>query len=186
MIRLLGTFSLLMIMVLPGSAITAESEQTFELSSVAFVEEAFGGVVPVAERVWIRNELLDQVETILQHQSSFLRTKYWLKNNLSVWILDEIGKEKPITIGIVAQHKEGVSKIVDVQVLAFRESRGWEVKHTFFTDQFAGVRRLIKGRNSRLEPEVDGITGATLSVRAVEKAAEIALLLDEHVRKKEI
>ena len=68
--------------------------------------------------------------------------------------------------------------IDNVQILEFRESRGWEVKYPFFTDQFADARL---GPDTRLDRRVDGITGATMSVNAVTRIARVALLLHEHV-----
>ena len=58
--------------------------------------------------------------------------------------------------------------------MAFRESRGWEIRHDFFTAQYRGLGLAADGALSR---EVDGITGATLSVRAVNRAARLALWL---------
>jgi hypothetical protein len=154
----------------------------FENSQTEFLERIFGSAVPGAERLWIRDELEQEVTEILDHAPGYLRTRYWSNDDRSVWILDEIGKEKPITIGVVTAVKDGVSQIEEVEILAFRETRGWEVKHDFFTDQFRGVSRLIKGKRSELDRDIDGIIGATLSVRAVNKVAEVALLLDAHVR----
>ncbi len=69
-------------------------------------------------------------------------------------------------------------RIEDVKVLVFRESRGWEVRYPFFTDQFSGVGLTDK---NRLDGRVDGISGATLSVRAVKRVVAVALLLSERV-----
>jgi hypothetical protein len=62
--------------------------------------------------------------------------------------------------------------------LIFRESRGWEVRHAFFTDQFD---QATLTRNTELDRTIDNISGATLSVRAVTKLSRIALLLDQAV-----
>jgi hypothetical protein len=64
-----------------------------------------------------------------------------------------------------------------VQVLVFRESRGWEIRHDFFTRQFAN---LWLKQNHRLSDRVDNITGATMSVKAMTRMARAALLLHEH------
>jgi Na+-translocating ferredoxin:NAD+ oxidoreductase RnfG subunit len=63
-------------------------------------------------------------------------------------------------------------------VLEFRESRGWEVRYPFFTDQFVEAKL---DQNERLDRNIDGITGATLSVNAVTRIARIALFLHEHI-----
>ena len=92
----------------------------------------------------------------------------------SAWILNEIGKELPITIGVAVSS----GAIASVDVLEFRESRGWEVRYPFFTDQFVDARL---GPNDKLDRRIDGITGATMSVDAVTRVAQVALLLHEHV-----
>ena len=63
---------------------------------------------------------------------------------------------------------------LDHKVLVFRESRGWEVRHPFFTDQFrdAGLTGELA-----LDRNIDGISGATLSVRALSRLARLALYL---------
>ena len=81
------------------------------------------------------------------------------------------------------EHRDGVSTILQAKVLAFRESRGWEVKQAFFTRQFQGASLRDPSFARRgLDTKVDGITGATLSVRALKKVAEVALILDQYVR----
>ena len=72
-------------------------------------------------------------------------------------------------------------KILDVKVLIFRESRGWEVKYPFFTDQFKDAT-LVTGNN--LDRKIDGISGATLSVNALTKLGRLALFLHKHVDNK--
>jgi Na+-translocating ferredoxin:NAD+ oxidoreductase RnfG subunit len=61
-----------------------------------------------------------------------------------------------------------------VKVLAYRESRGWEVKHPAFTQQFVEASLV----ENKLDKHIDGITGATLSVRAMTKVVTLALYLD--------
>ena len=91
--------------------------------------------------------------------------------------MDEIGKEKLITAGFVINN----GQIEQVKILIFRESRGWEVRHDFFIDQFKQAK--LKD-NHQLDKNIDNISGATLSVRAVRKLAQIALLLDHHLQHK--
>jgi len=67
-------------------------------------------------------------------------------------------------------------QIERIKVLIFRESRGWEVRYPFFTEQFSGAR-LIK--NYQRNQPIDGITGATLSVRALKKLARLSLYLEQ-------
>ena len=104
-----------------------------------------------------------------------LRIRYWGEGARTAWILEEIGKVKPITVGLVV-NDDGLEKI---RVLAFRESRGWEVRYPFFTDQFTGVGLMA---DHDLDRRIDGISGATLSVRALKKLARMALYLHEQTR----
>ena len=139
----------------------------------AFIHEVFGGHPPASEVLWITRPLREQITQILEHAPDALRVRYWGEKHRTVWIMDEIGKERPITVGLVVDN----DRLETVKVLAFRESRGWEVRYPFFTDQFKGVG-LSAG--NELDQTIDGISGATLSVRALKKLARLALLLHAH------
>ena len=143
-----------------------------------FINEVFEQNPPKAEVIWLNKALKQQIVDILDHSYKGLRIRYWQQDNRSAWVLEEIGKEKQITTGIVIND----SRIEQVKVLIFRESRGWEVRHDFFTDQF---KQASLEDDNRLDKNIDNISGATLSVRAIKKLARIALLLDAHVQSKE-
>lgn len=141
----------------------------------AFLGEVFQGEVPDASVLWLTEELKQETREVLGHDLKGLRLRYWRRDNRTAWILEEIGKTKPITTGIAVSD----GAIERLQVLIYRESHGWEVRHSFFTDQFKG---LTLGADARLSEQIDGISGATLSVRALEMLARLALCLDAHVR----
>lgn len=124
--------------------------------------------------LWISGEVRDTAERILQHKPGSLRTRYWQRDRRTAWILEEIGKEQPITVGIIIDK----DRIEAVKVLIFRESRGWEVKYPFFTNQFKQAK-LDSGLE--LNTDIDGITGATLSVRALKKLSRLALYFHQQV-----
>lgn len=140
----------------------------------AFIAEVFADNPPQTEVIWPNKELKAQIKGVLGHDYKSLRIRYWKQNKRTAWILDEIGKDKPITTGFVINQ----GRIERVRVLVFRESRGWEVRHAFFTDQFENAA-LKKG--TELDRNIDNISGATLSVRAMTKLARVALLLDHAV-----
>ncbi len=144
-----------------------------------FINEVFDDKPPKAEVLWLDKDLKKQIVKILDHKYKGLRVRYWYKENKSAWILEEIGKEKLITTGIVINN----GKIEQVKVLVFRESRGWEVRHDFFTDQF---KHAALKENHQLDKSIDNISGATLSVRAVRKQTQSALLLEQNIRHKTI
>jgi hypothetical protein len=136
----------------------------------AFIMEVFAGKPPEPGVLWITRSLRESITEILGHTPDALRVRYWGEKHRTAWILDEIGKERPITVGLVIDN----GRLESVKVLAFRESRGWEVRYPFFTNQFKGVRLT---RDNELDQTIDGISGATLSVRALKKLARLALFL---------
>jgi hypothetical protein len=140
----------------------------------AFIAEAFDNDPPKAGVIWPDKQLKAQIKEILGHDYKGLRIRYWKHEDRSAWILDEIGKDKPITTGFVVNR----GRLELVRVLVFRESRGWEVRHAFFTDQF---NQASLKTNMELDRTIDNISGATLSVRAVTRLARVALLLDQEV-----
>ncbi len=140
----------------------------------AFLNHAFNGNIPPLSSVWLTKKKKQAITDILQHNPSFIRVKYWQNGSKTAWILDEIGKEKPITVGVIVE----TGKIQQLKVLSFRESRGWEVKHAFFTRQFDNIGINDK---QQLDKPIDGISGATLSVRALKKIARIALYLEQQL-----
>jgi len=85
-----------------------------------------------------------------------------------------VGKDLPITVGIVVD----ANYIESLRVLTYRENRGGEVATPAFTEQFNGS--ALDG-DSTLNTHIDGITGATLSVRALTRLATMALFLHSDV-----
>lgn len=154
---------------------TAAQSQGIYLEPEAFLQETFPQAVPAPEAVWVIGETKEDVTAIMGHELGQLRVRYWAEDDRSAWILEEIGKEEPITTGIVVND----GKLERIEVLIFRESRGWEVRHDFFTGQFKGAQ-LSEDRE--LDRPIDSISGATLSVGALTKLARLALYLhNEHV-----
>jgi hypothetical protein len=145
------------------------------LAPEKFLAESFGGNAPRPSVLWIAGDTRDAVEKILGHSAGALRVRYWSQEGRTAWILEEIGKTEPITTGIVVDK----GAIARVNVLMYRESRGWEVRYPFFTDQFKGATLTAM---RELDRNIDGISGATLSVRALTRLARVALLLDAEVR----
>jgi len=137
----------------------------------AFISHSFVDVTPQAKVLWLTKEDKAVIAKILQHKFNRMRIRYWQAGNETVWVLNEIGKEKPITIGVHIKNNH----IDHFKVLTFRESRGDEVRHEFFSQQFINA---TLNDDSRLSQNVDGITGATLSVRASTKVARLALWLN--------
>lgn len=143
-------------------------------SAEDFLAEVFAGAPPKSQVLWLKGDIREASTTIMGHRYPGIRIRYWLQDDRSAWILEEIGKERPITTGLVIN----AGNIEIIRVLAFRESRGGEVRYPFFTEQFSGVG--LTGDN-RLDRDIDGISGATLSVRALEKLARLALYFHDQI-----
>ena len=135
-----------------------------------FVARPFDGSPPKASMLYPNKALKQSIKSILGHRYSKFRIRYWLKDNRSAWILEEIGKERLITSGFVID----TNRIREAKVLIFRESRGWEVRYDSFAEQFTDAKLT---ESLQLNRNIDNISGATLSVRAVTKLARLALLL---------
>ncbi len=141
----------------------------------AFLSLAFDGKQPAIHTLWLTEETRAAAKAAVGWAPAALRLRYWQVGETTAWILEDIGKDKPITLGVVV----AADRITRVEVLAFRESRGWEIRHLFFTSQFSGLTLAPDGYLSK---DIDGITGATLSVRAVERMTRLALWLDAQVQ----
>lgn len=139
-----------------------------------FINEVFANNPPEAERLIVKGELSKEIQSILDHRYSKIRIPYWRDGDRTVWILEKIGKELPITAGFIISH----NKVETFKVLIFRESRGWEIRNDFFTQQFDGAYLMS---NHQLSQPIDNITGATMSVNAMKKLSRMALYLHEQV-----
>jgi len=140
----------------------------------AFIAEVLGSK-PSSKVLWLTKEIQAQAGAILGHPPAQLRQRYWSEGPKSVWILEETGKEELITAGFVVVD----GHIDHVRVLVYRESRGQEVRQLSFLKQFKDAKLA---RDNRLDRDIDGIVGATLSVGAMERMARLALFFDRTSR----
>jgi FMN-binding domain len=155
-------------------AATAARGEVYQ-EPAAFIAEVFGAT-PAPKVLWLTKDLQAQAAAILGHPPALLRQRYWSEGPKSAWILEETGKEEPITAGFVVVG----GRIDHVRVLVYRESRGQEVRQSSFLKQFKDT--ALAGDN-RLDRDIDGIVGATLSVGAMERMARLALFFDRASRR---
>ncbi len=90
-------------------------------------------------------------------------------------IAEEQGKYRPITF------MAGVDtswRVADVRVLVYRESRGGEVRHTRFLKQYRGKSLENPIRINR---DIVNITGATISVNALNAGVRKVLAVVEYM-----
>lgn len=139
-----------------------------------FLGRAYSGSPPEPGLVWLSGERKSTIRHIMGHDYPSLRLRYWCQAGRSAWVLEEIGKELPITVGIIVEQ----SFIRSLRVLTYRENRGGEVATAAFTDQFNGHGLR---QDDVLDTRIDGISGATLSVQALTRLATMALYMHEDV-----
>ena len=143
------------------------------LTQEQFLKQSFGASQHEGGQLWLGGDRKTTVQSILNRKGVGLRVRYWRSEDKSAWVLHEVGKDLPITIGIVVRGRERPG-IQSIRVLEYRESRGGEVRLDSFTRQFAGV---TLNNDTGLSMSIDGITGATLSVRSMKRVARLALFL---------
>lgn len=146
-------------------------------TSTEFLAEGFQGKgSPSAKTYSLTSADQEAARAILGHAYGITRIRFWQSGDRTAWILDEIGKTRPITTGFVIDN----GKIDLVRVLTYRESHGGEVKNSFFTKQFNGAK-LGGAPRYDLSRRISNISGATLSVNALRKLSRFALYLDSRV-----
>lgn len=153
-------------MMLPALAPAASVYET----QAEFLNRAFSEQQPAPGIIWLSGERKLSVRQVLGHDYPAMRLRYWCQASRSAWVLEEIGKELPITVGVIIDE----SYIQSLRVLTYRENRGGEVATPSFSDQFNGVALDNEGG---LDAKIDGISGATLSVHALTRLANMALFL---------
>lgn len=124
--------------------------------------------------LWLLRPQQAAIERLIGHPYPRVALPYWHAGKRTVWIVEEIGKEEPITFGIVVED----GRIRHMEVLRYQESRGWEIRDPRFLAQYRNARLNDNGLNR----DIDAISGATLSVNAATRMALLALWLDQQVR----
>ena len=125
-------------------------------------------------RLILKKDQLKKVQIPMGHNYKKRIYSYWKSENQSIWILNSIGKYKPITAAFVVEE----CKIKTANVLIYREQHGYEIKYEAFLSQFVGVD--IDNKYD-LTKNIDNISGATLSVNSMDRMARAALILDDIV-----
>ena len=102
--------------------------------------------------------------------------RYWKANGRSAWILDDIGKKgcQITTSGFVVKDQS----IDFARVLIYRESRGEQIAEASWLKKLTG--RKLAG--AAFDHEVDNVSGATLSVKVMQRMFAAALLRKRHQR----
>jgi hypothetical protein len=156
------------------ATLPAYEVQIRHLSQPDFLQQVFADKEPQPGLLSLRGELRERVTKVLGHPYRGMRLRYWHSDEISAWLIDEKSKDMPMTVGVAV----GPGGIVDLEILVYREPRGGEVHEAFFRRQYRG---MTLNDDDTLSGDVDGITGATLSVDATSRVAAMALVLHQAV-----
>jgi Na+-translocating ferredoxin:NAD+ oxidoreductase RnfG subunit len=96
-----------------------------------------------------------------------------------IFVLDVLGQAQPITFEVAVG---AAGSLKDLQVLAYRESHGEEIREPRFRRQFTGKK--LRQDPIALDKDISAISGATISSRSATYAARKALALAEIARRR--
>jgi len=172
--KLVGVLLVLTFLFLPVGLLAEEKE--FELQVYLTKKQALAKSFPgadeiVKEKKWLTKEQVKKIAELSQQKIDEKRFTWYVGKKAGkamgyMWIDNVIGKSYPITYMVVLNVDGSVR---DVEIMVYREPRGWEVRYPSFLDQFLG-------RNSDSDfREINSITGATLSVRGITKGVTKAV-----------
>ena len=170
-VRLLAALSFF----LASSLLFAEEKEydvQVYLTKKQALEIAFPGVDRVdREKKWLTDEQREKIGNIAHRKVEDKRITYYVGKKggkpTGYMVIDNvIGKSFPITFMVVL-NVDGTVR--DVEIMVYREPRGWEVRYKSFLDQYLG-------RNAESDfREIHSITGATLSVNGVTRGVQKAV-----------
>ena len=161
----LRVFLAALLIVTPVITVAAE---TVYLEREAFLQQVFAGDVPAPATYWFVGDKKLRATKALGVEPLGLRTRYWATAKRSAWVMEAIGKEMPITVGIVVEN----DAITQLEILTYRETRGWEVQLAAFRQQFTGAKAR---KTNQLDRHIDGISGATITSKGVSEMVERTL-----------
>ena len=157
------------------SSFSEEEEKVLDVQVYLTKKQAFEIAFPGADKVdrekkWLTKEQKKAIGDLCLQKFEPNRVTFYVGKRdgvpMGYAIIDhEIGKSFPITFMVVLNVDGSVR---DVEIMVYREPRGWEVRYPSFMDQFTGKNADTDYRI------INSITGATLSVRAMVKGVSRA------------
>ncbi|OUU61694.1 MAG: hypothetical protein CBC22_06555 [Alphaproteobacteria bacterium TMED62] len=154
-------------LTLSTTAITKQTD-----AEVNFLNKIFKNQIPKKERLIVKGEYKQKIKAIMGSKYKKRMFSYWQNNTEQVWILNSIGKYKPITAAFITDK----CKVKSSHVLVYREQHGYEIKYPAFLLQF---KETEMDKTLKLNTKIDNISGATLSVNSMKRMARTALLLSK-------
>ena len=157
------------------ASFSEEEEKVLDVQVYLTKKQAFEIAFPGTDKVdrekkWLTDEQKKAIGDLCLQKFEPNRVTFYVGKRggvpMGYAIIDhEIGKSFPITFMVVLNVDGSVR---DVEIMVYREPRGWEVRYPSFMDQFTGKNADTDYRI------INSITGATLSVRAMVKGVSRA------------
>lgn len=151
----------------PGQAAEADAQQIGSVQVFLTVEQALARAFPRAAHFDIESVASladDSARVYIARDSTATLQGYAVVD-------EEVGKYRPITFLVAADER---LRVKDVAILVYRESRGGEVRRQRFLRQYRGKQ---VDDPIRLNRDIINVTGATLSVRALNTGVRRSLRL---------
>ena len=158
------------VLVLLTSLYWVSQVEATHQNPMGFLSDSFPGRVPAPKVIWISAKLRSRIEEIVKHRYKEFRLRYWAQGRKTVWILHDTVRSRLVSVGIAVDG----SRIQKVEILLSTSKRGKLIRNHSLTDQFRGA---ALSPDNELDRNIDGISGATLSVAAVSRLAQLALFL---------
>ncbi len=171
-IYLIKTTLICIFCLIIGHVQFVNGEETVDQKKSLYLEEIFQGSPPEPGYLWITPLIRPKIEAVIMHGYNGFRIKYWDKDDETVWILEDVAKEKPVCVGLITYQE----KINRLDIIFSTGKWGRQVQNINFTNQFNNIEI---DENGILNKHIDGISGATLSVNVLSRLAQLALLLDK-------
>ena len=166
--------ALLCIVVATTPASASDAGAGAELAPEVLVQKHFSDDPPAPTLLSVKGDSAKLATQILGAPYPLATVQYWRRGNQTLWVLAARGKTHVFTTGFLVEDK----KIVATEIIAYHGARGRGVLSKRFTRQFLG---LSLKRGDRLSKRVHGITGATISSKAMINTARLALAWDATV-----
>ena len=168
------SFSVALLCIALSVTQSVASDADADLATDVFVQKQLGEATPAPSVLKVQGDDANMATQLLGSPYPSATAHYWRRGGRSLWILEARGKTHVFTTGFVVEDK----KIVATEIIAYHGARGRGVLSKRFTRQFLGLN-LKKG--NRLSKRVHGITGATISSKAMINTARLALAWDATV-----
>ncbi len=163
------------LVVFVPTSFSQEEEKVLEVQVFLTKKQALEIAFPDADKVkrvkkWLTDEQKKTIGELCFQKIESRRMSFYagMRDGVPIgYVLfdHQIGKSYPISYMVVL-NLDGTVR--DVEILVYREPRGWEVRYPSFMDQFTGSTADTDFRN------INTITGATLSVNAMVKGVSRA------------